>query len=290
MNLPLVALAVVMILQTPPTGTGTPADTRRVQPIQGPVLWLDGMEEMKVRLRKVGEIRPVNRSPLFRNAPFLRLKPGDALVQGRIIRDPGKPWSPPPGHGLDAFVVSGGQHYEIDVQAHRKHVDLNDAICSVRFDWEPSLEHAVKLWDLITPPRVRLTTQQYANLARAIAAAFPACMTGCPRTLELPPPQWDSKGQGHATLESLGFDDLGNSIYKEISHIGPGVFRVFRENLIVGPRHVNQDEFMGYHPTGNAPNQGLPWDVPPEIAKIKRAEYKVSQRFKRLVARILKRG
>lgn len=97
----------------------------------------DGRKSLAYDLQeKVGEPRVIERTPIFDNAPFLKLKAGDKLVRAKGWSKGGKGDKPQFNEFESYFLLTGGKYYRLDwggVQRNKKPVLLS-AYQSLLFD------------------------------------------------------------------------------------------------------------------------------------------------------------
>src|SRR4051794_37216728 len=75
----------------------------------------DGFNTIAGMERRVRDVKEVNRTPLFDNAPFLRLRKGDKLVQAKEVFPAfNKPVAQP--DRINYYLFSGGRYFQLWTQ------------------------------------------------------------------------------------------------------------------------------------------------------------------------------
>jgi len=255
---------------------------------QGSALLYDGFDAIVMEERKVRNVVEVSRTPLFDNAPFLRLRKGDKLVKAQ--RDfqgkGGKPLADP--DRIDFYVLSDGRYYKRWVEKEGDEVLLSSAFHSadncLLFDWDVTLENARALRKLLPSQySSSLTREQYDAIFAAVQKEFPEIKVDFEirnpalredRIISIP-------GQMLAEFQGLAYDSFRNCVYKYSVRIGPSVCSITGQTLLQGPRHVERSEFERVIIRGENGTDGQ--DVDPETAKAKKTEYENMIRFQNVV-------
>ncbi|MCX6954878.1 MAG: hypothetical protein NTV51_22195 [Verrucomicrobia bacterium] len=257
------------------------------------VRW-DFVESLSPIDRVLRESEVIDRTPLFINAPFLRLRPGDKLV--RFVSGPsGKDFMT--GETRTGYYLhSSGKNYSIEATEEPGGIRLNstDASAVLLFDWEVNEANANSLYALLLKRQFNtLTSAQWDAITTAARKDFPEI------EISAPPYQYYSRsevvqlrlisipGQSYAVFSGVAFNEFDDAVYQFSVSIGPHVARILGTPLLQVPRYVHREEFEGYHSNG-FPNAGPPFDVDPATAKIKKAEYDRMIAFQTLVKEAMK--
>jgi hypothetical protein len=256
---------------------------------QPPERICDGFESIVGMQRKVYDVVEVNRTPLFENAPFLRLKKGDKLVRAKEDMSDGKGKSAGNGQAW-YYLLSEGKYYQLWTEEEEGKLLLSPAFCGAQyclcFDWDFSMANARALHE-IWPYNKTISPAQYLVLYRLVKEEFPEAVVvvrGMPASTDITEDRIVSFS-GHLFAEFQGIACVGDTIYKYIIRIGPGVFSIHGLPLIRGPKYVARDEFEEGHYGGI--NGRDPYHIDPEKAKIKKAEYDRMVRFRELIRSVL---
>ena len=246
-----------------------------------------GLEDIASNIRKVTDIKQIDRSPLFNNAPFLRLKKDDTFVKARQWLENGKGVAPDFAKEYSFFLCSEGQYYLIWTRENDNQLILLSACDCLLFDWEVTIENAEALKNIYNQWKHEMTYKEYKTISMAIEKEFPNVF---PPDFNLgnasafgPPKLVSISRNSHVVFQGIAYDDYSNYIYKYTLKIGPAIFLSLREKLAEGPKHIDRWEFEGSQPRPEIPNSMPPFDVPPEIAKKKKQEYDAMVRFQKLV-------
>jgi hypothetical protein len=254
--------------------------------------WFDGMRNMASMERKVRDVVEVDRTPLFDNAPFLRLRAGDKLVKAREVREEGKPIADP--DKIYFYLFSKGKYFQLWVNEEGGKVLLSEAFSTAAygllFDWDFTMENAKALRKLLSQEHATsLTPDQLLAIYYAVRPEFPELEyrtdsfdfdLDSDHIVSIPGHQW-------VEFEGLAFDHFCNCIYRYTAIIGPSVCSVTGLALIQGPKRVERGEFERENFRGpNGPGPGR--EIDPKVAKAKRAEYERMRKFQDLVAAAIK--
>lgn len=243
--------------------------------------------------RKVRDVVEVKRSPLFDNAPFLRLREMDQLVKAKEVHQEGKPFANP--ERISYYLLSGGTYYELWVQEENGRLLLSPyfygADACLLFDWDLTLANARSLRKILpTEFSESLTRNQYGTILSAVRKEFPEINVGW----EEANPAWQPErmisipGQTIVEFQGLGYELVENCIYKYWIRIGPSVFSITGVRILQGPKRVERSEFERERSDGPAlPNANPSSDVDPKTAKIKKAEYDRMVKFRELVRNVI---
>jgi hypothetical protein len=189
----------------------------------------DGFENIALMERKVRSVVAVNRTPLFDNAPFLRLRKGTKLVKAmEDLRDKGPSADP---DKVDFYVFSDGKYYQRWTAEEGGQLLLSAASYSadncLLFDWDVTLENARALRELLPSEYGRsLSLEQYDAIVAAVLKEFPEIEVGLEdrnpslredRIISIP-------GQTLVEFQGLAYDRFGNRVYKYWVKVGLGVF------------------------------------------------------------------
>ena len=222
-------------------------------------------------------------TPLFSNASFLQLKPGDKIVYAsQKIPKSDSPWE-------GEYLVSGDRYYQLDEKKNGQIICsplVHEGSSWVFYHWVFSMENAEALRKLLPQEYSEsITTKQYTLISEKIRNQFPSlstpyCIPKNPSRIELP-------GHQAAKFEGIAFDRYRDRIYKYTLLIGPDVFTILGETLIQGPPVVQRYEFEGVKES-NSLNGPPPIEIDPATAKTKRAEFEEMTRFQNLMNSVLK--
>ena len=232
----------------------------------------------------IGSPRPIRRTPLFSNAPFLRLKPGDELVRGRR-------WFPESkerahfARSDDLWLKSKGKYYYIGLNPSDTRLS---APYSVLFRWQVNLKAARRLHES-SDLDIALAPQKYRAMRAALRKDFKVMLRD-DSDLKIRAPRLEGTGKmKRAVFEGLAFDAFTNTVYRYQQIIGDGIFLEFRKTLVAGPTHVSRSDFETPKPWHTSP--GIQLNVPPPSSDYeraaKRASYIKLQAFRRVVAPFL---
>jgi len=256
---------------------------------EGRELLYDGLESIERMKREVWNVVEVNRTPLFDNAPCLRLRPGDKLV--KAMSDLGGKGGRPPRFHFHVF--SEGRYYQIWADEEDGKLLLSAAFYSAEncllFDWDMTPENAKALRTLLPNKYASsLTIKQFEAVLAAVKQKFPGIKidyeSGHPslskdRVISI-------SSHTYAEFQGLAYDSFRNRIYKYTIKIGPTVFSIDGQTLLQGPGHVDRSEFERVETRGpNGP--AFQPDIDPITAKLKKAEFDEMIRFQNLVIEII---
>jgi|GEM_PF-5642999 len=203
----------------------------------------DGFEEVAALEQKPVDIVEVHRQPLFENAPFLRLRPGDKLVEGRLEHsDSGVPGE----SAKNCYVCSGEKYYRLSVEGTPggPRLSTEDAPpYSILFDWDCTLENANALRGFIhfcnaeTPPKLAKAILKTAQKDfPELVPEFPDDSVSPPKMVSVP---------GHQYYEFQGFvpNPYDNGLYRYTLRLGPGLLEAWKDVVVRGvppaPQHRN---------------------------------------------------
>lgn len=243
--------------------------------------------------RQVKDVHELNRTPLFENAPFLRLRPGDRLVKAKEKIEPG---SMPPANPDEElyFLHANGKYYQLWAFEKNGELLLSAAFHAAEycllFDWELTMPNAQALRQLLPLEySSSLSEQQFEQISNSVIKEFPDAVSSVEGNSRLEQDRLISI-PGHALAEFQGLADshLFNCVYKYTLRIGPDVFLIVGETLLRGPNRVERREFEPPPPGNFIVNQSPVSKINPATAKIKRAEYKRMLRFQTLVEQVIK--
>jgi len=249
----------------------------------------DGFENFSRMEEKVRDVVELNRTPLFDNAPFLRLRPGDKLVKAKEVAE----WRKSKGEPSDkvwVYLFSKGKYYRLWTDEENGKLLLSPPFCagdsSLLFDWDATPANADALRQILPRQYTEsLTREQYRAVLWAVRKNFPEIKIdpeGEHPSLK-PDRMISIPNQVLFEFDGLLYDAFGtNCLYKYTVKIGPAVFSIVARPLLQGPRHVEREEFEGYKPSGK-PNEGGFFEVDPATAKVKKAEYDRMIQFQEVV-------
>jgi hypothetical protein len=230
----------------------------------------------------VDSLRDAQRTPLFDNLPFLKLRAGDNFVKGRG-------WSKVPKHsGFSKedyyFVFSSGKYYDL-LGAWDEGKNRYLAYCgdfSLLFDWDVTLENATALKNIRASGCPAVSAKGYASLKAAIRAKFPGSIR-TEEEIKLSPPHFEGEGrQARVVFEGLEFDQhYSNTVFQYRLEIGNEIYQEMRKFLIVGPRYLDKSEVDPKPSSGRNAPIFLPSS--PEALRARQAAYAESQKFFKLV-------
>ena len=234
----------------------------------------------------IGSPRRIRRTPLFTNAPFLRLKPGDTLVKGRRWMEFHKGEDP---HFTDhdyLWLKSKGKYYELAIFPLHKKLDY--APRSVMFRWNVNLASARRLHLLaLSDDAVPLTLPKYRALRAALRKDF-SSMLRDDSGLKIRAPRLEGTGKTkRAVFEGLAFAEYRNTVYHYRQIIGDGVFLEFRKTLVAGPRRVHRWDFDEKEAAYLQQFGNGPGPLTDQQRAAERAAYQKMQAFRRVVAPLL---
>jgi len=249
-----------------------------------------GVDGIVAHRTKVRDIMEIKREPLFDNAPFLRLRPGDKLVKARRSENLGK--VPPNPGQWDYYLCSGEQYIKLWTTEENGRLMLSDFSYAGQygliFDWDFSLANASALRQLL--PReytVSLTLKQRDAMIAVVREEFPDARRE-PWTNEQLAPEKDQvisiPGHAEAHFQGLAFDSFFNRLILYTVRVSPQVFSIHGLILLQGPKNVERREFEERKPYKMVPNSPGPLMITPEKALAKKAEYERCQRFRELIA------
>lgn len=252
---------------------------------QGFVTYFDAGKSVSSE-KTVGSPLEVVKMPVFDNAPFLHLKLGDKLVRGRRYI-PMMKGDPAAFNDHDSyFLSSGGQFYDVNDFGREMKLKLWDVSTACHFAWDLNLENASELHKISTRSSTfefLLSLEQYRAIRQAAGEHFADALrddTGL--TINQP---HIVAAEKYAVFESINFDRHTDTIFQYHVAIGPGVYRIRRKPLIVGPRRVRREEFEGRE--GGGINGPGPYRPSKAEAAQARAEYQKMQAFHGIVAAAL---
>ena len=253
----------------------------------------DGFENIALMERKVRNVVEVNRTPLFDNAPFLRLRKGTKLVKAMedLGGKGGKPSADP--DKVEFYVFSDGKYYRRWTEEKDGQLLLSEAFHSadncLLFDWDVTLENARALRKLLPLDYSdSLTIEQYGAILAAVRKEFPEMEISFgdsnpdlreDRVISI-------AGQVLVEFQGLAYERFENRVCKYSVRVGPSIFSMDAQILLQGPRHVERSEFervVIFGINGN-PSQ----EVDPQTAKIKKAEYDKMIRFQNVVTEAIR--
>jgi hypothetical protein len=255
----------------------------------------DGFESIVGMKRNVRDVVDVNRTPLFDNAPFLRLRKSDKLVRGK--EDDSEGMGKPRGEARTwYYVLSEEKYYQLWTEEKAGKLLLSPAFYAAEnclcFDWDFSMANARALRELLPSKYIRsISSAEYSAIWNSVRKEFPEAVImigGSVISSDIHEDRILSfSGHVFAEFQGLAFDPGQNTIYKYTIRIGPEAFSIHGLPLLRGPRHVERYEFEGVHDGSGLPNASPPFDVDPEMAKIKKAEYDRMVRFQKLIDSVL---
>lgn len=260
---------------------------------QSRVILYDGFNDIVSRQRTVRDAVEVNRSPLFDNAPFLRLRKGDKLVKAKEdVHGKGGKHSGE-SERTNYYLFSGERYYLIWTQEKEGKLLLSPSFHGADnclfFDWEVTLENARALRELLPHEYARsLTIKQRDAIIRAVRSQFPDVEVWNEAMWSEPEAERLVGFSSHAwaVFEGISLGSYDNSLYHYSLRIGPEVFSVTGKLLIRGPRSIDRSEFERV--VINGPNGHPGQDVAPETAKIKKAAYDRMLKFQDVVREAIK--
>lgn len=268
---------------------------KKPMPIQegaGPVVHRNAICEIKPTSQKLTNIRVINRSPLFDNAPFLQLRKGDQFVKAAWHYDV-RCYS---GYYSSYFLLSEGQYYPISgyKTGSKLFLSYGGSFASLLlFDWKNVTVANARMVKNLQHKYIdnEMSGKQYAAVLKMVQKTFPQTTCRIPRGhrhLQELSEKFVSAGKySHMIFTGYAYEDAyANHIYKYTLTVGPYVFLETREKLIVGPRFVNSEEFLGRRPS-KFPNGPHSYTPPPHIAKLRKQEYDHMVKFRKAVMKII---
>lgn len=238
----------------------------------------------------IGDERVLTRAPLFDDAPFLRLRSGDSLVEGRR-------WHAAHHKGgighfeatPSVFLRSDGRLFDLLTELKSGRLDLRFAANSTLFDWDVSLKNAGQLQRLFLSDIKRKTFSlaQFEIIKKAVRAQFPEAVRDDSTPQIAPPALIGPANARRAVFEGLFYN--GVAVHKFRLEIGSGFWRYSMRPFLVGPPRVDRsewDEKARVHGVINGPAYGpLNADT---IAR-KRAAYDKMRAFDTLMEKFFPR-
>ncbi len=247
----------------------------------------EGMSSMADNVRKVTDVKVINRTPLFDNAPFLKLKKGDKFVKARAWYKNGKGVSPGFSDDYDYYICSQGVYYHVWALLKKDKLILRDIEVCVLLDWEVTLENGRQLHNISKGwgSGQEMSYQQYHAIATRMKKEFPKVKFYSLQTVGgLRPEKLVSNPRfGHLVFEGIAYEPYWNFLYKYKLKIGPNVRLQTMRIIATGPKHIDRKEFEGYHPNSSLPNPGGVFSVSPEVAKVKKKQFDEMVRFQKIV-------
>jgi len=254
------------------------------------LLLYDGFDDVHAGARHVRDVVEVKRSPLFDNAPFLRLRLGDKLVRAKEqFATNDKPVADPDRVGY--YLCSNGKYYLLWTEERGGKLLLSNSAYSacacLLFDWDLTLDHARALRQLLAGHYVRsITTEQYRAIGNSLGQVFPGITVRPPFDIDIQPDQLISiPGQAVAEFQGIAYENPWNCLVRYTVKLGPHVCTVTGQVLVQGPPHVNRSEFEGDDYSG--PNAGVPTPIDPETAKRKQAQFEAMTKFQNVVLKVI---
>jgi hypothetical protein len=249
----------------------------------------DSSEYLKYTVEKeVGEPHEITRMPIFDNAPFLCLKPGDVLVKGKRWNDFGKGMEPAFEKRESYFVLSDKKYYWLEwVREENDKLLLTLGDSSLVFDWDVSLAHAKNLYDLDKANLGEaMTPKSFNRLKNALQKSFPETLRNTNK-IHISAPHLEGRGRkARAVFQGLGFDRLRDTVFKYRYEVGNGIHVQYRENLIIGPPHIDRASFEGTKDYDGI-NAPPPYHPDPATAAKARAAYDRMITFQNIINRFL---
>ena len=254
------------------------------------LLLFDGLDEVHASVRPVRDVVEIKRSPLFDNAPFLRLRLGDKLVRAKEQYAPNsKPVADPDRVGY--YLCSNGSYYFLWTEEREGKLLLSttaySAYACLLFDWDLTLDHARALRQLLAGRYVRsITTEQYRAIGNSLGPVFPGMTIRPPFDIDIQPDKVVSiPGQAVAEFQGIAYEDSWDCLVKYTVKLGPHVCSVTGQVLVQGPPHVNRSEFEADNYSG--PNADEPTPIDPETAKRKKAQFEAMTKFREAVLKVI---
>lgn len=224
----------------------------------------------------IADERPLTRAPLFDNAPFLRLKKGDSLVEGRgegLWHKGGERFYEP-----SVFLRSNGRLFDLESRLENGRLDLKSPGVSVLFDWDISLKNAAQL-RLIDTQRETISPTRFEIIKKAVRAEFPQAVRDDSTPQISPPKLIGPANARHAVFEGLVYESYSRELSKFRLEIGSDFYRYTTRPFLVGPPQIDRsewDEKARVHGVINGPAYG-PLDA--ETLARKRAAYDKMRAF-----------
>lgn len=260
----------------------------------------DGDTDYHTRQRKVRDVQPVNRDPLFDNAPYYRLREGDRLVKAREVVDigPGKAKPEKEPADLQYYLESRGIYFQLRAEEKDGKLLLaetpDSASACMLFDWEMSVAN-VKAIRAMLPKEwsESLSLKEYAEIVRATRSKFPGLITKV-TTLE-PRLEGDRILMSYvpgldpsAESDGLIFDRRQNEIRYYQVRIAPWGFSVEATTLLQGPRPLKRSEAEAAAKSAMAGKSRKHSD--PAAAQQMKAENEQAIEFQNMVEGIIQQG
>ena len=243
----------------------------------------DGRDSVKRSIQeKVAEPQKVQRTPLFDNLPFLKLKAGDQLIKARAWRKMSKGRKAAFDAKESYFLLSEEKYYGLETNEWEGKLQLRSDYYSLLFDWDVTLANATMLQpdsdEAITP-------ESFQKLKGALRENFPESLRDT-KEIKIESPRLEGEGKSRrAIFQGLGFNRFKNTIFEYRSEIGNETYVQYRKDLIVGPSRVERREFEGEESHGM--NGRGAYHPDPQTAARKRAEFDRMQKFQAIVNKFL---
>lgn len=229
---------------------------------------------------QTGPRRALNRNLTPQNAPFLRLRPDNALFAARRWFKSGKREAPALSSQELVLLRAKNRFYEVgDLREGQFEIEPS---ASIFFDWEVNEANARKMRALNGNGNLSLSIAQFQSIKKAIQPRFPNSVRD-QTTPQIVPFQIVGKNKNRrAVFEFLRYD--GDEIYKERLELGRGIYRDTRRIFIASPPRVSADELTPTeHIFPNAPMH----DYRPETLALNRARLQKMREFHALVKTFL---
>jgi hypothetical protein len=242
---------------------------------------------------KVGEPREISQTPIFQNAPFLKLRPGDKLIRAKKWNDRTKGSESHFDKNESYFLQTGGKYYLLQwSNAKDQALNLKSSYLSLLFDWEVNLKNALALQEIDDRRwENRIAPRSLGELKAALKEDFPETLryTG---EIAITKPHLQGTGEARRmVLQRLVFERFYDIIYLYQIEIGQNIYVWYRQPFIVGPRHVEHVEFDIGSLSPPSDTYRTDFDRSPEgkaIARIRaREEYERMTAFQNIVNRFL---
>lgn len=197
--------------------------------------------------RKFVDIEVIQPKPLFRNAPFLKLRQGDLFVRA-LLEFRGKQ----EGHAFPGqhayFVLTNHKYFEVECKENAPgKLTLVSAQDSRLFDWRPNVEFAATLRQISSYDfneylsDLDVTVEEWPLFRQLALEKFPESVHA-PSEIVVRSPHLENTGQTQvAVFERLAFSPRSNVVYMARWQIGPGIYRLERNDLITGPPRVTRE-------------------------------------------------
>ena len=134
-------------------------------------LW-NGFSQLEGEVRKVTDVTPVERSPLFDNLPFVRLRAGDKFVRAREWSENGKGMKPGFSEDQDNFLFSKGKYFHVWAYEDSGKHKLRSVYDCLSFDWDVTVANALA-WKNLADFDHQMTVREYKSVITSLHDKMP---------------------------------------------------------------------------------------------------------------------